>query len=194
MKGPENIIIVDRFAPLRAQLLAVLAELGEDDWARPTAAPRWSVKDAAAHLLGGDIWILSGKRDGFRSNPEINSHTQLIELVDRLNAEWVLAMRRMSPRALREPLAFWGPQVESYFSSLDPMKIGDAVSWRVRNQRPSGSILPASLQSAGTTNNRFAMRRDGRLSTTCTSWRLCWIHSCELCLMPSAKRVRRGEL
>jgi uncharacterized protein (TIGR03083 family) len=129
VKGPENIIIVDRFAPLRAQLLALLADLDEDDWARPTAAPRWSVKDAAAHLLGGDIWILSGKRDAFRSNPEINSHTQLIELVDRLNAEWVVAMRRMSPRALRELLAFCGPQVESYFSSLEPMKIGDAVSW-----------------------------------------------------------------
>jgi uncharacterized protein (TIGR03083 family) len=129
MKKPDHIIVVDRFAPLRAHLLTLLAELDEDDWARPTSAPRWFVKDVVAHLLGGDIWILSGKRDGFHSNPKINSHTELIELVDRLNAEWVLAMCRMSPRALRELLAFCGPQVESYFSSLDPMKIGDAVSW-----------------------------------------------------------------
>ena len=129
MKSPDKIIIVDRFAPLRAQLLTLLAELGDDDWARPTSAPRWSVKDIAAHLLGGDIGILSGKRDGYSSHEEINSHTQLIELVDRLNAEWVLAMRRISPQLLRELLAFCGPEVEACFSSLDPMKIGGAVSW-----------------------------------------------------------------
>ena len=108
MKSPDKIIVVDRFAPLRAHLLTLLAELGEDDWGRPTAAARWSVKDVAAHLLGGDIAILSGKRDGFRSNQEINSNTELIELVDRLNAEWVLALRRISPRLLRELLAFCG--------------------------------------------------------------------------------------
>jgi uncharacterized protein (TIGR03083 family) len=129
MKSPDKIIIVDRFAPLRTRLLTLLAELGEDDWARPTAAPRWSVKDVAAHLLGGDIAILSGWRDGFRSNPEINSHIELIELVDRLNGEWILAFRRISPRLLRELLAFCGPEVDVCFSSLDPMKIVRAVSW-----------------------------------------------------------------
>ena len=73
MEHPDRIIIVDRFGPLRDHLLALLAELDEDDWARPTAAPGWSVKDVAAHLLGGDIAILSGKRDGYRSNQEINT-------------------------------------------------------------------------------------------------------------------------
>lgn len=53
-------------------------------------------------VLGGDIAILSGKRDGYRSNERITSHIQLIELVDRLNAEWVLATRRISPRLLRD--------------------------------------------------------------------------------------------
>jgi len=129
MKSPENIIIVDRFAPLRAHLLTMLAELSESDWSRPTAAPGWSVKDVAAHLLGGDVAILSGKRDGFRSNQNINSHIELIKLVNRLNAEWVLALRRLSPRLICEFLAFCGPEVEACFSSLDPMKIGDAVSW-----------------------------------------------------------------
>ncbi len=129
MEYPDRIIIVDRFGPLRDHLLALLAELDVDDWARPTAAPGWSVKDAAAHLLGGDIAILSGKRDGYSSNQEIKSQAQLIELVDRLNAEWVLAMHRISPRLLREFLAFCGPEVDACFSSLDPMKTGGAVSW-----------------------------------------------------------------
>jgi uncharacterized protein (TIGR03083 family) len=129
MKSPDKIIVVDRFAPLRDHLLALLAELDDDEWARPTAAPNWSVKDVAAHLLGGDIAILSGKRDVYRSNQEVKTHAQLIELVDRLNAEWVCAMRRISPRLLRELLAFCGPEVEACFLSLDPMKIDGAVSW-----------------------------------------------------------------
>jgi uncharacterized protein (TIGR03083 family) len=129
MKSPDKIIVVDRFGPLRIHLLTLLADLGEDDWASPTAAPRWSVKDVAAHLLGGDISILSGKRDGFRPPQKIASHDQLIELVDRLNAEWVLAARRMSPRLLRELLAFSGAEVEACFASLDPMAMGGAVSW-----------------------------------------------------------------
>jgi uncharacterized protein (TIGR03083 family) len=124
-----KIIIVDRFGPLRAHLLTLLAGLDADDWDRPTAAPRWSVKDVAAHLWGGDVWILSGRRDGFRPNQEIQSHDQLIELVNRLNAEWVLAARRMSPRLLCELLAFSGPEVDACFAPLDPMAMGGAFSW-----------------------------------------------------------------
>ena len=129
MKSPGKIIVVERFAPLRAQLLTLLSELGDDDWARPTAAPRWSVKDVAAHLLGGDVGILSRNRDRFRMPQIIQSHEQLIELVNRLNAEWVLAARRISSRLLCELLTFTGPEVEAYFASLDPMAMGDAVSW-----------------------------------------------------------------
>jgi uncharacterized protein (TIGR03083 family) len=129
MKHPNTIIIVARFAPLRAQLLKLLAGLGEDDWARPTAAPGWSVKDVAAHLLGGDVAILSGKRDAFHTPQKIESNDELIELVNRLNAEWVVAASRMSPRLLRELLSFTGPKVEACFASLDPMAMGRAVSW-----------------------------------------------------------------
>jgi uncharacterized protein (TIGR03083 family) len=129
MESLNEIIVVDRFGPLRTHLLTLLADLSEDDWAGPTAAPRWSVKDVVAHLLGGDLAILSGKRDGFHLPQEIQNHNQLIELVDRLNAEWVVAARRMSPRLLRELLAFTGPEVETCFASLDPLVIGRAVSW-----------------------------------------------------------------
>jgi uncharacterized protein (TIGR03083 family) len=112
------------------RLLELLADLSEEDWARPTAAPNWSVKDIAAHLLGGDVWILAGKRDGFHpSGAETGDYGQLIELVNRSNAEWVLAARRMSPRLLREFLAFTGPEVEACFASLDPMAMGGPVSW-----------------------------------------------------------------
>ncbi len=130
MKQPAAILVADRFPSLRTQLLSLLADLSEDEWASPTAAPHWSVKDVAAHLLGGDVGILSRKRDGFQpSGSAILSHDELIQLVNRLNREWVVAARRMSPRALRELLAFSSPAVEAYFASLDPMAIGEPVSW-----------------------------------------------------------------
>lgn len=129
MKKPESILILDRFAPLRKHLLALLAELSDEDWGRPGAAPAWSVKDVAAHLLGGDVSILSGWRDGFRSSPPIQSHADLIALVDRLNAEWVQAARRISPRLLCELLAMTGPEVEKCFAAVDPMAVGNPVSW-----------------------------------------------------------------
>ena len=130
IKRPGEIVVVDRFAPLRTRLLELLADLSEDDWARPTSAGRWSVKDVAAHLLGGDVGILSRKRDGFRpSGAATGNYHDLVELINRLNAEWVLAARRVSPRLLRELLAFTGPEVEAYFYSLDPRAMGDPVSW-----------------------------------------------------------------
>jgi uncharacterized protein (TIGR03083 family) len=129
MKHPAAILAADRFPALRARLLDMLADLSEDEWTRPTSAPRWSVKDVAAHLLGGDIGILSRTRDGQPSSAIVQSDEDLVDLVDRLNAEWVLAARRMSPRVLRELLAFTGPAVETYFASLDPMAMGGPVSW-----------------------------------------------------------------
>jgi uncharacterized protein (TIGR03083 family) len=130
MKRPAEIVVVERFAPLRTQLLALLAGLAEDDWARPTAAPRWSVKDVTAHLLGGDIGILSRGRDFFSPpSRKVGTYSELVDLVNRLNEEWVVAARRMSPRLLRELLALIGSEVEAYFSSLDLKAIGGPVSW-----------------------------------------------------------------
>jgi uncharacterized protein (TIGR03083 family) len=123
------ILVADRFAPLRAHLLELVGGFSDDEWARPTAPPHWSVKDVAAHLLGGDIGILSRKRDRFDSNTSIHSYNELVDLVNRLNREWVVAARRMSTRVLCDLLAFTSPRVEAYFSSLDPMAVGGPVSW-----------------------------------------------------------------
>jgi uncharacterized protein (TIGR03083 family) len=129
MKHLLAIDVVDRFAPLRAKLSALLADLSEADWSRTTAAPRWSVKDVAAHLLGGDVGILSRGRDRFGFGGPIQDYSELVELVNRLNEQWVLAAGRMSPHLLRELLAFTGPRVEAYFAGLDLEAVGGPVSW-----------------------------------------------------------------
>src|SRR5215813_5357697 len=114
MNALPEIVVVDRFAPLRMELLTLLSGLDQEDWARPTAAPRWSVKDVALHLLGGDIGILSRERDAFRFGGVVETYGELRDLINTLNEQWVLAGRRLSPRLLCELLAWTGPQVEIY--------------------------------------------------------------------------------
>ncbi len=130
MERPVEILVADRFPALRRELLGLLEGLSEADWERRTAAPLWSVREIAAHLLGGDVWILASKRDQFHPpDSEKQEYRQLVDLVNRLNAEWVLAARRMSPRLLMEFLAFTGPEVDACFAALDPMAMGGPVSW-----------------------------------------------------------------
>lgn len=60
------ILIADLFPEVRRELLQVLNDLSPAEWARQTAAPLWSVKEVALHLLGGDVSNLSRRRDAFR--------------------------------------------------------------------------------------------------------------------------------
>jgi uncharacterized protein (TIGR03083 family) len=130
MKRPDAICVADRFPALRAHLLELLSGLSDEDWNRSTAAPLWSVKDVVAHLLGGDIGNLSRRRDQFSPfGGPIEGHENLVSFINELNAEWVRAARRISPRMLCELLGFTGPLMEAYFASLDPFAIGEPVSW-----------------------------------------------------------------
>jgi len=130
MKEPSPIYIADRFPALRTHLIDLLPGLSEEEWSRPTVAGSWSVKDIAAHLLGGDIGNLSRRRDAFTPpGKPIHEYTDLVDFINQLNDDWVRAARRMSPRVICELLAFTGPQMEAYFNSLVPDEMGGAVEW-----------------------------------------------------------------
>lgn len=127
---PEPVIVVPLFPELHDALLNLLNGLTPAEWARPTVCQNWSVKDVVAHLLAGDVGILSRKRDQhFPPNSAINSWEDLVLLINRLNAEWTTAMRRVSPRVMVDLLSSTGPQVSEYFASLDPHTMGGPVDW-----------------------------------------------------------------
>lgn len=130
MKPSAPILVNDLFRPLREGLLALLSGLSAEEWEKPTVCAGWSVKDVALHLLGGDIGILSRRRDGFTPGGKaIANWEELVALINSLNDVWVKATRRMSPRLLCDLLEFTGPQVEEYFASLDPFATGAPVDW-----------------------------------------------------------------
>ncbi|HVG19089.1 MAG TPA: maleylpyruvate isomerase family mycothiol-dependent enzyme [Blastocatellia bacterium] len=129
MKEPGPIIVTQLFPEVLDELIALLSYLSEEEWQRPTACPNWSVKDIALHLLGGDIGILSRRRDGFSHGGPIGSWEELVALVNGLNDTWVKAARRLSPRLLCDLLMFTGTQVCAYFETLNPFATAGPVEW-----------------------------------------------------------------
>jgi uncharacterized protein (TIGR03083 family) len=128
LRPPTPVDAAELFAPDRAALLDLLAGLTEEEWARPTACPGWSVGDVARHVLAGDLGNLSRRRDRFRG-PAPAPGESIAGFVNRINDEWMRAARRLSPRVLVDLLAAAGPPLFAYFGSLDPTALGPPVSW-----------------------------------------------------------------
>lgn len=130
MKPPEPIIVTGLFQRTLDSLVRLLSDLSADDWNRPTACARWTVKDIASHLLGGEVGILSRHRDGYAYSGKLFiSWEELVALINSLNDTWVKATSRTSPRVLCELMKLTGEQVCDYFKSLDPYEIGGPVEW-----------------------------------------------------------------
>jgi uncharacterized protein (TIGR03083 family) len=112
------------YRPLHRELMMLLGSVSPDDWLRPTVCRGWAVRDIAAHLLDVDIRRLSLLRDaheGVVPESSIRDHADLVGWLNRLNADWVQAARRMSPQVLRSLLELTGPEVAAYVEGLDMM-------------------------------------------------------------------------
>ena len=122
MSSGKPIFTVDLFPILESKLIELLRCLRHDDWSRPTLARQWTVKDITAHLLDGNIKRLAMQRDGYFGlpAPDFSSYQSFISFINRNNAEWVQAARRMSPPLLIDLLERTSKQVFELFKSLDP--------------------------------------------------------------------------
>jgi uncharacterized protein (TIGR03083 family) len=116
------VYLVELFPGLHRELIALLSRLAPADWARSTACALWSVKDIAAHLLDTGLRRLSFGRDALHAAPpqRISTYAELVAYLNHLNAEWVAAARRLSPRVLIDLLDRLEPQLYAYLRSLDP--------------------------------------------------------------------------
>ncbi|HWX42579.1 MAG TPA: hypothetical protein VN345_15620, partial [Blastocatellia bacterium] len=88
------------------------------------------VKDIALHLLGGEVGILSRKRDGWSAAAgDFKTWDELVAFINDINDTWIKATRRISPPLLCDLLTTAGTQVCKYFESLDPFALDDPVNW-----------------------------------------------------------------
>jgi uncharacterized protein (TIGR03083 family) len=136
MNDPQPILVADLFPETLESLLDLLSQLSNEDWNRSTVCSKWSVKDIAAHLLGGKLGILSRKRDAYTLGTDISNWTDLVNLINTLNDTWVKAAARLSPRVLCDLMKSAGEQVCDYFKSLDPFAIGGPVDWAGPERAP----------------------------------------------------------
>ncbi len=116
------------FALEQDELLSYLYGLADEQWNAVTVADSWRVRDVVAHLLGDHLGRLSRARDGYIG--VVRSPEQgLAPFLHRLNAEWVTAAERLSPRVLVELLEDVGPRVVDHWRDVDLDALGEPVSW-----------------------------------------------------------------
>ena len=122
---PINVLPL--FPLLDEHLISLLRTLNAEDWQQRTIARKWTVKDVAAHLLDGNLRTLSFIRDKyFGEKPDnIRIYPDLVAYLNQLNAEWIVAAKRLSPRVLINLLEMTGKEYYEVLCSLDPWE--DAV-------------------------------------------------------------------
>ena len=133
MTNEKNIPIdvVHLLPKVNDKLMELLRSLTPGDWDRQTIAKLWKVKDVVAHLLDGNIRVLSMLRDGYyHSKPDLGTNEQLLNYLNELNADWVKAMKRVSPSMLMLLHEATGSLYNEYYASLDPFeKSPFSVAW-----------------------------------------------------------------
>ena len=113
----------------RAELLRLLQGLSSEEWERATAAPGWSVKDVALHLLDDDLGWLSRGRDGDPSGRlAMEDHAGFADALAAKNQRWIDGARGLSLRVVAELLEWTGRQMDAYYDSMDLHGEG-RVSW-----------------------------------------------------------------
>jgi uncharacterized protein (TIGR03083 family) len=133
MEQPKNIPLdlVHLLPVIDRKLMELLHSLTPGEWQQQTVAKLWKVKDVVAHLLDGNIRILSMLRDNYQGeSPNIQSYQDLLDFLNGLNADWVKAMKRVSPSMLLLLHETTGKPYCDYYASLDPFdKSPFAVNW-----------------------------------------------------------------
>jgi uncharacterized protein (TIGR03083 family) len=122
---------IELFPLLSGELLSSLRSLSPADWARPTACAPWTVKDVAAHLLGGSIGRLWDDASRvLQPGGGAGGYSELVALINRDNEEWVRAARRISRGLLIDLLELTDRRLYEHFKALadeEPARV--AVAW-----------------------------------------------------------------
>src|SRR5258708_12762340 len=86
----QPIFTANLFPKLEAKLIELLRSLTPDEWEKQTLAPKWKVKDVAAHLLDTQVRKLAAARHGYTpENSKKLPPENPVAFIDHLNAEAV---------------------------------------------------------------------------------------------------------
>jgi uncharacterized protein (TIGR03083 family) len=119
------------FPRLEAKLIELLRSLAPEDWDRQTLAPKWKVKDVAAHLLDTQVRKMAAARHGHKPENSMKlSPEKLLALIDSLNAEGVRQYSQLPAYELIARMETASRESAEYHQGLDPFAIAMfPVSW-----------------------------------------------------------------
>ena len=117
------ILVAHIFPEIGQRLVALLGALTPEEWHLPAVSSRRTVKDIASHLPDGSLRRLSMQRDGYRpadGRSQPRADEPLTDFLNRLNDEWEVGTRRLSPNVLVGLIEWADAQLVELFRSLDP--------------------------------------------------------------------------
>jgi hypothetical protein len=136
------------FRPVSSGLVALLRQLPAQAWERPTIAGAWRVRDVVAHLLDTTLRRLAFHRDGMTPPPPprpITSERDFVAFINELNARWVTASERLSPRLLTD---------------LYQRASGDAADWFEALPLDAPALFPVSWAGEEASAGWFDLGRE----------------------------------
>ncbi len=133
------IFIAHLFPALEARLIELLKSLTPEEWEKQTLAPKWKVKDVAAHLLDTQTRKLATARNGYKpENSKKLSPEKLVALIDTLNAEGVRRYRQLESAELIAKMEAASKESAEYHRALDPFAPAMfPVSWAGEEESPN---------------------------------------------------------
>lgn len=120
------------FRPVCGSLVSLLERLPAESWERP-AVGSWQIRDVVAHLTDVTMRRLSFHRDRHTPPPPpfpIQNDRDFARFINQINADWVTAARRLSPRQLTGMYASASGELADFVESLPDDGPGlFGVSW-----------------------------------------------------------------
>jgi hypothetical protein len=114
----------------------------------------WTVKDVAAHLLGGNLGRLWMEKASTPSEALLPDYDELVGFINRENETWVQAARRISPEILIEFLDLTDRRLYEHFRNLDPNALAViSVAWAGEDLAPHWLTSPVNTLKNGCTSS-----------------------------------------
>lgn len=113
----------------RHDLLALLSTLSPREWTFPSAAPGWTVKDLALHVLDDDLgWLSRGRDDDQSGLLDMSDQASFVDALAAKNQRWVDGAYGLSLPVVTGLLRWSGDEVDAYYAGIDLGAEG-RVSW-----------------------------------------------------------------
>ncbi len=108
----------------------LLDSLSDDDWARPSPLPGWSVQDNVAHIIGTEAMLSGGQVPDVVVDREQVGHVR--NDIGEMNERWIESLRGVAPAEVRHRFA---ETTSARLATLEAMSQDD---WDAESFTPAG--------------------------------------------------------